>query len=112
MGDLRPSVTHEQVLTLLSQYFSMLVTGLVELDGGSVARTFSFQADGQEYVVRFNLDKMLTSNFPKELYVWRKLAGTDIPMAPMIEVGRMNDLHFAISRKIPGKTLMQQKPGE
>lgn len=112
MGDLRPVVTHEQVLRLLSTYFATPVTDLMEMDGGSVARTFTFRADGQEYVIRFNLDKMLTSNFPKELYVWRKLAATGIPMAPMIEVGRMNDLHFAISRRMPGKTLMQHTPSE
>jgi hygromycin-B 4-O-kinase len=112
MGDLRPVVTREQVLALLSKHFSTSVTGLSEVDGGSVARTFAFQTDGQKYVIRFNLDRMLTSNFPKELYVWRKLAATEIPMAPMIEVGRMDDLHFAISHRMPGKTLMQHNPDE
>jgi hygromycin-B 4-O-kinase len=107
MPDLRPIVEHAQVLTLLNEHFSAPVTDLESVDGGSVARVFAFRADDQEYIVRFNLDKMLTSNFPKEAYVWQKLAPTQIPMPPILQVGRLGDQHFAISCEMPGKTLMQ-----
>ncbi|HEX4203908.1 MAG TPA: hypothetical protein VHZ51_06860 [Ktedonobacteraceae bacterium] len=60
MPDLRPIVEHAQVLTLLNEHFSAPVTDLESVDGGSVARVFAFRADDQEYIVRFNLDKMLT----------------------------------------------------
>ena len=112
MPDLRPVVADTRVLALLNERFSTSVSDLEHIDGGSVARTFAFRAGGQEYIIRFNLDKMLSSNFPKEAYVWQKLASTSIPMPPILQVGRLDDLHFAISRKMPGKTLMHHKPNE
>jgi hypothetical protein len=55
---------------------------------------------------------MLTSNFPKEAYLVRKLARTSLPVAPLVRVGRLGDLHFAISRKLPGKMLQEHTPQE
>ncbi len=112
MPDLRPVVQETQVLALLNEHFSTPVTDLVHMEGGSVARTFAFRVGGQDYIVRFNLDKMLTSNFPKEAYLWQKLASTHIPMPPIIQVGRLEELHFAISRKMPGKMLVEHTPTE
>ena len=44
MSDLRPTVDHNQVLALLSQHFSSSITELAPVEGGQVARTFSFRA--------------------------------------------------------------------
>ncbi len=112
MPDLRPTIAQEQVLTLLNQHFSTPIFDLTPVEGGQVARTFSFRVQEQEYIVRFNLDKMLTSNFPKEAYLIRKLAGTTLPLAPIVHVGRLGDLQFAISRKLPGKMLQEHTPQE
>ncbi|GHO70366.1 hypothetical protein KSC_092580 [Ktedonobacter sp. SOSP1-52] len=112
MPDLRPVVPTAQVLTLLNQHFSAPILDLTPVEGGQVAHVFSFRVEKQEYIVRFNLDKMLSSNFPKEAYVARKLAGTSLPIAPILHVGRLGDLHFAISRKMPGKMLQEHTPQE
>ncbi|MGH2510225.1 MAG: phosphotransferase family protein [Ktedonobacteraceae bacterium] len=110
MPDLRPVVSDEQVLTLLNKHFTTPILNLTPLEGGQVARTFSFHTGKQEYVVRFNYDKMLTSNFPKEAYLYSKLASTFIPISPILQVGRLNDLHFAILQRAPGKMLEQHSP--
>ncbi len=112
MPDLRPVVTDAHVLALLHERFSTPVTDLVSVEGGSVARTFAFRTGSQDYIIRFNLDKMLASNFPKEAYLWQKLASTQIPIPPMLQVGRLGDLYFAISRKMPGNTLFHFTPEE
>src|SRR5579862_5066073 len=112
MPDLRPVVPEEQVLALLHERFSPLVTDLVPVEGGAIARTFAFRAGAEAYIIRFNLDKMLTSNFPKEAYLWHKLALTSIPMPPVLQVGRLGELHYAISRTMPGKTLVHFTPLE
>jgi hygromycin-B 4-O-kinase len=85
MPDLRPTVDHTQVLALLSQHFGSPITELAPVEGGQVARTFSFRAGEQDYIVRFNKDTMLTSNFPKEAYVYQKLASTRIPLPPLVQ---------------------------
>jgi hygromycin-B 4-O-kinase len=112
MPDLRPIVAIEQVSTLLQQHFHAPILDLLPVEDGQVARVFSFRVQGQEYIVRFNANKMLTSNFPKEAYVLRKLAGTALPLAPLLYVGRLGDLHVAISRKLPGKMLQEHTPHE
>jgi len=112
MPDLRPMVASEQVLTLLKQHFSAPILDLTPVEGGQVARTFSFRVQEQEYIVRFNLDRMLSSNFPKEAYLMRKLAATALPLAPILHVGRLGELHFAIARKMPGKMLQEHTPQE
>lgn len=112
MPDLRPVVASEQVLALLSQHFSTPVPDLVPVEGGQVARTFAFRTAEQEYIIRFNHDIMLDSNLPKEMYLMRKFAGTRIPLAPILHVGRLGDLQFAISRKMPGQMLETLSPQE
>lgn len=112
MPDLRPAVDQKQVLTLLNEQFGAPITDLAILEGGQVSRTFSFRVSTQEYVVRFNKDNMLNSNFPKEAYVSRKLASTNILMPPILRVGRLGELHFVISQKAPGKMLEQHTPQE
>src|SRR5581483_9573814 len=112
MPDLRPIVAPEQVLGLLNQHFPAPILDLTPVEGGQVARTFSFQVADQEYIIRFNLDRMLNSNFPKEAYLVRKLAGTSLPVAPIVCMGRLGDLHFAISRKMAGKPLQEHTPQE
>ena len=112
MPDLRPLVTREQVLGLLSQHFPTPILDVAPVEGGQVARTFSFRVADQEFLVRFNLDKMGHSNFPKEAYLVRKLARTALPLAPLLQVGRLGELHYAISHKMPGKMLQEHTPQE
>lgn len=112
MPDLRPMVDHSQVFTLLSQHFTDPITDLTPIEGGQVARTFAFRAGEQDYIVRIHKDNMLTSNFPKEEYVYQKLASTRIPMPPLLQLGRLGNLHFAISQKMPGKMLELHSPQE
>ncbi len=112
MPDLRPIVASEQVLALLGQHFSTPISDLVPVEGGQVARTFAFRTNAQEYIIRFNHDNMLDSNLPKEAYLMRKFARAAIPIPPVLYAGRLSELHFAISRKMPGKMLEILSPQE
>ena len=112
MPDVRPVVAIAKVSALLNRHFHAPILDLVPVEGGQVARVFSFRVEEQEYIVRFNEDRMLNSNFPKEAYLLRKLAATPLPLAPIVHVGRLSDLHFAIARKMPGKMLQEHTPQE
>jgi hygromycin-B 4-O-kinase len=112
MPDLRPVVASAQVQTLLNQHFDASISDLVHVEGGQVARTFSFCANAQEYIIRFNNDNMMRSNLPKEAYLMHKFTGTAIPFPPIVAVGRLEDLHFAISQKMPGQMLEKLPPQE
>jgi len=112
MLDLRPAVSQVAVLALLHDEFAAPVSDVVPVEGGPVERKFDFRAGDQEYIIRFNLDRMLTANFPKEMYLWQKLAQTSIPMPPVLQVGRLGELHYVITRKMPGSELMRLRPPE
>jgi hygromycin-B 4-O-kinase len=112
MPDLRAVVESEQILTLLNQHFTAPITDLAPVEGGLVSRTFSFRAGEQEYIVRFNKDNMLACNLPKEAYLYQRLASSPIPFPPIMHTGRLGDLYFAISRKVPGKMLQQHSVQE
>jgi hygromycin-B 4-O-kinase len=117
MPDLRPTVSQEALLALLHDQFDVPVFDVpvfdvAPLEGGPVARSFGFRASDQEYIIRFNLDRMLGANFPKEAYLWQKLDRSSIPMPPVLQVGRLGELHYAITRKMPGVPLMRLKPAE
>ncbi|MGI9057311.1 MAG: phosphotransferase family protein [Ktedonobacteraceae bacterium] len=105
MPELRAVIQPEKVLNLLDQHFDAPIVNLTPVEGGQVARTFAFLVGEQEYIIRFNKDNMLTANLPKEAYLSRKLAATRIPIPPILHVGRLGELHFAISRKVPGQML-------
>ncbi|MGA2663664.1 MAG: aminoglycoside phosphotransferase family protein [Nitrososphaerales archaeon] len=103
MPELRPEIGPEAVLNLLSRHFKEPVTGLAQVEAGPIMRAFRFVAGNEEYLVRFNGDNMMTSNLPKEEYISRKLAPTKVPVPPVVHTGRMGDLHFAISLRVPGQ---------
>ena len=103
MPDLRPSIEREQVLALLRQHFSEPVTNLLPLEGSQVARTFAFRAGKQDYILRFNAADHMPISFAKEAFLARTIASPQIPIPPVTQVGRWQNLHFAISLRVPGQ---------
>lgn len=106
MPDLRPVIEQEQVLTLLRQHFPVPIINLAPVEGGQVARTFAFRAGEQEYILRFNDADHMPISFAKEAYLSQMITSPQIPIPQVVQVGRWQDLHFAISHKVPGKMAM------
>ena len=104
MSSVQPQLEQTAVHGLLSEHFAAPVERLEAVSGGQIAQTFSFAAGGQEYIVRFNTSHM-GANFAKEAYIYERFASPLIPIAPIVHVGRFQDLLYAISHKLPGRTL-------
>jgi hygromycin-B 4-O-kinase len=51
------------------------------------------------------------ANLDKELFIQRLLAASPVPVAPILHVGRLGDLHYAISRRMVGAPLTALPPG-
>ncbi|GCE24184.1 phosphotransferase family protein [Dictyobacter kobayashii] len=107
MPDLKAVVEMPQILQLLASHFTTPIIDLAPVEGGLISRTWSFQAGGEEYIIRFNKDNMLSSNLPKEQYLYQKLAPTGVPIPEILYTGRLGELYYAISRKAAGKMLAQ-----
>jgi hygromycin-B 4-O-kinase len=105
MRDLRPEVGHDDVMDLLGQHFSAPIRDLERVEGGQVARTFSFRVGADAFILRFNF--RLGANFEKEAFIARLFSVSGIPIPPLLHIGRLGELHYAISRKAPGVPLDQ-----
>jgi hygromycin-B 4-O-kinase len=104
MSAIKPVVDEAPMLALLEEQFGAPVTGLRVLEGGSVAQSFTFDAGGGSYVIRFNGDN-LDASYEKEAYVTAKYASSRVPIPGMIRVGRLGTLNYAITVKIAGERL-------
>ena len=107
MPDLRPHIEQEQVLAFLQQYYTEPVTDLAPVEGGQIARTFAFRVGQQDYILRFMDTNNMPISFAKEAFLSRMIASPHIPIPEVLQTGRWQDMHFAISRRVPGQMVMQ-----
>jgi hygromycin-B 4-O-kinase len=109
--DLKPILSIEQILALLEAYFNEPVEQLAPVNQGLIARTFTFLAQGKAYIMRFQKDNM-QAHFLKEAFIARHFVHPQLPLPEIIKIGRLDDLHYAISIKAPGVTLDRLSPQE
>ena len=106
MFDIKPIVTEEVLLGVLKQQFGKPVDNLKTIEGGLIAQTFTFSVDGQEYIVRFDTNKM-GANYAKEAYIVEhfKFNSALVPIPAIIGVGQVPNLWYCISDKVIGQRL-------
>lgn len=110
MTDIKPQLDESDVIGLLRGHFAGAIEGLAVVTGGQVAQTYAFSADGQDYIIRFN--RHMATTFEKEALIYGRYASPRLPIPPIVHLGRLDGLHYAISRRMPGKSLMALPPAE
>ena len=110
MGDLRPVVTEAEATTLLEDALGEPVQRPDAIEGGQVARTFAALVGEREYIVRFN--QRMGANFEKEALACGWVAAHGGPLAPIVRIGRLRDLHVAVAPRMPGKPLDKLPPAD
>jgi len=100
---LRPSIEQELVLALLQQHFTEPITNLALIEGGQIACTFAFRVGEQAYILRFMAANSMPISFAKEAFLSQTIASPQIPIPQVLQTGRWQDMHFAISRRVPGQ---------
>jgi hygromycin-B 4-O-kinase len=110
MTDVKPQVDEAAILALLRGHFAASIEGLAVVTGGQVAQTYTFAADGEDYIIRFN--RRMGANFEKEVLISQRYASPRIPIPPVVHLGRLGELRYAISRRMPGKPLTELPPAE
>lgn len=111
MPGIKPILTEQQVVALLQQHFLASIENLAVITSGQIAQTYSFTAEGQDYIIRFNRDNM-GANFPKEAFIAARVVSPLIPIPRIVHVGRFQGLYYSITVKIPGHLLDQLPPAE
>ena len=98
----KPTINPDTVLTLLQQQFTESVSQLEPVSIGHISQTYSFVAGEQSYIIRFNATSEF---FEKDAYAYKHYASPDIPIPPIVTIGRRGEVAYAISEKIPGTML-------
>jgi hygromycin-B 4-O-kinase len=101
--DVKPRLDEADVIALLRNCFPAPTEGLEVVTGGLVAQTYAFASGGEEYIVRFS--HHMATNFEKEAHIGARFASPHIPIPPIVRLGRLGELHYAISRRMPGTRL-------
>jgi hygromycin-B 4-O-kinase len=104
MNTIKPTIKQETIIALLRETFDLPIEALTLLEGGQVAQTLSFTVGDQAYILRFNPGSFDVT-FQKEMFIYTHFASPDIPIPPILKVGWLGDLSYAISGKLTGRRL-------
>ncbi len=100
----KPQLSDAEVRTLLTERFAAPKGELRQLEGGQIAQTIAFTAQGQDYILRLNPPSV--PDFAKDAYVYRHYASPSLPIPPIYQLGMVGDLSYAISHLMPGKNMI------
>lgn len=106
----KPQLSDDEIRALLSERFAAPERELRVLEGGQVAQTVAFSANGQSYVLHINPPKSIT--FGKDVYVYRHYATPDLPIPPIYQVGMLGELPYKISMMMPGRPMIDMSDEE
>jgi hygromycin-B 4-O-kinase len=102
MSHTKPTIEQETILTLLNKQFGKAISSLEPIQTGHMSRSYSFTADGKDYILRFNPS---SESFEKDAYAYNHYASTSIPIPRIVTIGRVEKLAYAISERLPGTML-------
>jgi hygromycin-B 4-O-kinase len=77
------------------------------LAGGFFSRAYACRAGEREYVVRLNRVVFAAEGFDKDAYAWRQFAAPELPIPRVLASGASGEDVWAISDRVPGRTLDQ-----
>lgn len=95
----KPTIDTDAILTLLRQQFADDITRLESIQSGHVAQTYSFAVREKDFIIRFNTS---SEAFEKDAYAYNNFSTADIPIPRIVNIGAINGLYYAISKKLPG----------
>jgi hygromycin-B 4-O-kinase len=101
MESVKPAVDHESILALLRETFDLPIQDLTPAPGGLIAETLSFWVSEKEYILRLSTG----GSFQSEVFICQHFATSDIPIPPILKIGRLGNSYFSISQKMPGSGL-------
>ena len=100
---LRPTVDPAQVTALLERRLGTPISDLQPFGHGALSRAFGFVADARPYVGRC---RDADVGYEPDRLAAERLASTDLPIPRVLEIGRFDGLHYAISERAPGAPLL------
>jgi hygromycin-B 4-O-kinase len=104
MESVKPILAEDAIFSLLREIFEDPILDLAPVQGGLIAQVFSFRAGEKEYILRFTKNVM-EATYRKETFIHQHFASASIPVPPILKVGLLGDLFYAVTEKMAGKGL-------
>ena len=108
MGDPRPRVDDAAVDKLLRERFGE-VGELATVRPGELSRVYRFDADGTGYILRLG---QMGEGYAKDKLAHERFGGANLPIPRVVEIGRLGELWFCISARLPGTPSLHLPPAE
>lgn len=108
MNTAKPSVTAAEAGQLIKDTCGIQAEQLTALEGGNLSKVFSFQAEGRQYVIRFN---EMEDAYHTEAYIADLLSSQGIPFPAVYAQGLHKTYSYCISERISGHTLSELDTG-
>jgi hygromycin-B 4-O-kinase len=97
------TIDPEMILALLKTLFADGVSSVSFIGAGMFSTAYSFCADRQPYILRFNKHE---EDFLKDEYAYRRFASPRLPIPKLVRMGRFDeDTCFAVTERCEGSTL-------
>ena len=103
MSDIKPIIEESLILDLLNKSFDQPIEQLESIQGGHMAQVFSFRSGSDDLVIRFTKENL--GSFQKEKFIYDNFATPTLPIPPIIKLGEIGNLYYAISKKMTGREL-------
>ena len=100
----KPTIDQPEVINLPNQFFHQPIYDLAPLGTGQIALIFSFRVADKEYVIRF-VEAKMAHTLKKEGAVAKLLAGSNVPLPPILHQGNLADFYFVIAPRAAGVPL-------
>ena len=103
MSNIKPIIEESAILNLLAKTFDQPIQDLAPIQSGHISQVFSFKCNHRDYILHFS--KELMGSFGKDKFMFDTFAAPNIPIPPVLELGEVDGLYYAISQKMPGREL-------
>ena len=104
MESIKPVIEDSVIRALLGDLFEQPIHTLAPVEGGQMSQTRAFQVGDVAYILRFTTSD-LEEGYQKDAFIYNNFASPNLPVPPIVKIGQHEDLHYAISEKMPGNIL-------
>ena len=102
----KPTIIVEAASKIIVENLGGEPENITETTDGQIAKVFKFEIGAEEYFIHFN-PKNMSQGFKTEIRFEEKLRKASIPVRAIVKSGIYSEYHYAITRKVKGKSLQR-----
>lgn len=110
MSTFKTRIDAGEVDRFLSEKYAGKASRVSFIKGGEISQAFSFEIGSEGYIIRVNRHN--SRGFEKDRYAYRNFHSSTLLIPEIVEIGKMGDNFFALSKKAQGSTIIDMPERE